>query len=107
MLKRNIERTFSLPIQIDCLEEDGRTTRGEFRAKFRMMSQAEVRGDEDARLLDRVLLEVQELELCGVDGRPLTGAELLQAVKDDPELGSALVNAYLESVVKKPTRRKT
>lgn len=107
MLKRNIERTFTIPIQIDCLEEDGRTTRGEFGATFRMMSQAEIRGDEDARLLDKVLLEVRDLELCGPDGAPLTGKALLQAVKDDPELGSALVNAYLENVIKKPTRRRT
>lgn len=107
MLKRNIERTFSLPIQIDCLEEDGRTTRGEFGATFRMMSQAEIRGDEEARLLDKVLIGIKDLELCGTDGAPLAGEKLLQAVKDDPELGSALVNAYLENVIKKPTRRKT
>lgn len=107
MLKRNIERRFTIPIQIDCLEEDGRTTRGEFRASFRMMSQAEIRGDEEARLLDKVLLDVSDLELCGTDGKPLSGKDLLQAVKDDPELGSALVNAYLENVVKKPTRRRT
>lgn len=107
MLKRNIERQFTIPVVIDCLDEDGSTSRGEFNATFRMMSQAEVRRDDEARLLDKVLIRVSDLELTGIDGKPLSGQALLEAVKDDPELGSALVQTYLDNVVKKPTRRRT
>lgn len=107
MLKLNVERSFPCQVPVEFLDEKGGTVKGEFCAKFRIMSQAEVRGDDEARLLDKVLLGVSDIELCGTDGKPLTGEALLSAVKDDPTLGSACVQTYLDVALKKPTRRKT
>lgn len=107
MLKLNVERSFPCQVPVEFTDENGAVVKGQFCAKFRIMSQAEVRGDDEARLLDKVLLDVGDIELYGTDGKALSGEALLSAVKDDPTLGSACVQVYLDTVVKKPIRRRT
>jgi len=101
MLKLNTNRTFTVPVPVAYVDEQGKDQNGAFGATFRILSQDEAADHPDKRLLDLVLVAVDDIELTDADGR-LTGSALLAACKADPTLSTALVSRYWECAVKKP-----
>lgn len=103
-LRLNTERSYWTPVKVIYTDEEGKSQKGSFRAKFRIANHDETSAveNEDKTLLDLVLLDVEHLELCDNSGSLLTGEALLHAAKVDPLLGNAMVLAYGASVQKKP-----
>jgi len=102
MFKLNPTRTFRYPVSVVIFDGDKEVT-GQFTAEFRVLPATAMRDpeNENKRLLDLVLVGVDGVEVPGKDGRPLQGDELLDALKADPSVSTALVNAYQESITKK------
>jgi hypothetical protein len=107
MLKLNTSRSYPYPVTVHFFDEQGKPQQGTFKAQFKVVAADRLRDEENAdkRLLDLVLSGVEELELNDADGQRLTGEALLEAVKNDPCLSLATVNAYNESIVKKNRAR--
>lgn len=102
MFKLNTARTYKYPVSVTVFDGEKEQT-GNFRAEFRVMSNTDLTDPEnrDKRLLDLVLIGVEDIEVPGKDGIPLQGEKLLDALKADPAASMALVNAYQESITKK------
>lgn len=107
MLKLNVNRTFPAAVTVHLIDEEGQSQKGEFNAVFKVLSseQAADEANSDKRLLDLVLVSVSDIELTGADGKVLEGEVLLNAVKGDPALSTALIATYNESLTKKNLRR--
>lgn len=106
-VRLNTERSFWTPVPLAWLDPDGKQQEGSFRAKFRVMSgdELEAEDNQDKRLVDLVLLDLDELELVGDGGELLEGEALLEAAKMDPAIGAALLETYREANRKKPRRK--
>lgn len=102
MFKLNLSRTFRYPVSVVIFDGDKEVT-GQFTAEFKVASATDLKHpeNENKRLLDIVLVGVDGVEVSGADGKPLQGDELLTALKADPSVSTALVNAYQESITKK------
>lgn len=106
MFKLNTKRTYTQPVSLTIVDENGKDHKGTFTANFKVTPNSETREFlDDATLLDRVLVSVSDIEVPGEDGKPLEGEELLIAVKNDPAAAFALINAYQDSIIKKNRRR--
>ncbi|MGH1461001.1 MAG: hypothetical protein ACRBB6_03085 [Neptuniibacter sp.] len=107
MLKLNTERSFKAPVTVRFMDEDGTSQKGTFNAKFKVVSTDTLQEEENAdkRLLDLVLLEVNNIELADASGNPLEGEALLEACKSDPSISTALVATYGEQTAKKNLKR--
>lgn len=107
MLKLNVNRTFPAPVTVHLVGEDGQPDKGQFNAVFKVLSsdQATDEANSDKRLLDLVLVSVSDIELSDAEDKVLEGAALLEAVKADPALSTALIATYNESLTKKNLRR--
>ncbi|SDJ24122.1 hypothetical protein SAMN04487867_12965 [Vreelandella titanicae] len=102
MFKLNTNRTFKQPVNLTIVDENGKDQKGSFTANFKILPHSEaIDLPDDIRLLDRVLVSVEGIEVPGEDGQPLTGDELLYALKNDPSASVALANAYQRSIIKK------
>lgn len=102
MFKLNTMRTYMYPVSVTIYDGDKEVS-GTFRAKFKVLPTTEIAdsANRDKRLLDLVLVDVEDVEVDGKDGQALTGDELLEALKADPAASTALINAYQESITKK------
>ena|SRR5690554_1298293 len=102
MFKLNTERTYKYPVTVTVYNGDKEQS-GTFRAEYRVVPTTELTNssNRDKRLLDLVLVNVEDIEVTGKDGKVLQGDELLDAMKADPATSLALVNAYQESITKK------
>lgn len=107
MLKLNPNRTYRYPVTVTLYDEQGKEQPGRFTATFRVLPHSQMERPDlaDQKLLDLVLVSVEDVEVPGPDGHPLAGDALMGALKDDPSVSTALVNAYQESVVKKNLAR--
>ncbi|MEW8494237.1 MAG: hypothetical protein AB2604_10565 [Candidatus Thiodiazotropha taylori] len=103
MLKLNINRTFTVPVKVPYVGEDGESHEGEFTAKFKILPEAEAKKSENVgkRLLELVVVEVSDLELVDKDENAITGEALRAAAIGDPTLSSAMVQTYWENAAKK------
>ena len=102
MFKLNTNRTFKQPVNLTIVDENGKDVKGSFTASFKILPHSEaLELPDDTKLLDRVLVSVEGIEVPGEDGQPLTGDELLEALKNDPSASVAMSNAYQRSIVKK------
>ncbi|WP_139313682.1 hypothetical protein [Salinicola sp. MH3R3-1] len=102
MFKVNTSRNYPYPVTATVFDEQGKEQTGRFKAHFKVLPHNEAKSmPEDTSLLDAVLKGVSEIEIPGEDGQPLSGDELLDAVKNDPALSAATVGAYHESIAKK------
>ncbi|CUB03162.1 hypothetical protein [Marinomonas fungiae] len=108
-LRLNTHRTFAKSVNIEYLDDNGKTQKGAFGATFKILPNTELMDDSNSgkRVLDMVLVSIKEdeLELIGADGQPLKGAELLEAAKADPTIANALMDTYNEGVAKKARNR--
>lgn len=102
MFKLNPTRTFTYPVAVTVFDGDKEIS-GNFTGEFRVVPNTELMSPEnkDKRLLDLVLVGVDGIEVPGDDGKPLQGEALLDALKADPAVSTALINAYQESITKK------
>lgn len=103
MLKLNTQRTFKTDVTVHGVDESGKSVKGTMAATFKVVSTDQLRAEENAdkRLLDLVLKDVHDIELTGPEGNVLQGEALLEACKNDPAIGNALVNAYGHATTKK------
>lgn len=103
-LRLNTERSYWETVNVVYTDEEGKSAKGSFKAKFRIASNDETSAEENSNktLLDLVLLDVKHLELVDSNNELLEGDALLHAAKVDPLLGNALVRTYGASVQKKP-----
>ncbi|WIX34963.1 hypothetical protein QO259_10095 [Salinicola sp. JS01] len=102
MFKLNTQRTYRQPVNLTVYDERGKEQTGSFTAAFKVMPHDQLLEQPDGvTLLDAVLVDVSDIEIGGEDGQPLAGDMLLDAVKNDPALSTALVGAYHESIAKK------
>lgn len=108
-VKLNITRSFWVPINLRWRGDDDKWHTGQFRARFRVIPATDAQKEEYAekRLLDVVLLEVADIELEDESGAALVGEALFAAAKDDPTISTTLVDAYWDSVAKKPTQKRS
>ncbi|MDH2435589.1 hypothetical protein QCD60_23985 [Pokkaliibacter sp. MBI-7] len=89
------DRKFTRLVTVHIPNEQGEFDQSTLRATFRIAPTDEVVSSEK-RLLDLVLVDLPELEQEG-----FSKAELLEAVKNDPCAGPALIREYNEAVAKK------
>lgn len=102
MFTLNTSRTFKQPVNLTIVDENGKDVKGSFTATYKVLPHNESRDlPDDIKLLDRVLIAVEGIEVPGEDGQPLTGDELLFALKNDPSASVALTSAYQSSILKK------
>lgn len=106
MLKLQTNRTFTVPVPVTFTDEGGQFQDAQFKATYRMMSdkQAEDPENQGKRLLEMVLLSVDEIELSDDQGNVLQGDDLRTACLFDHTLATALTNAYWAHAAKKPRR---
>lgn len=106
MFKLNTSRTYKYPVTVNVFDGE-KEEAGKFTAVFKVLRNGQMQDPENAdkRILDLVLVDVEGVEVAGADGQPLQGAELLDALKDDPSASMALISAYNESVAKKNRSR--
>ena len=106
-LKMNLSRQFGAPVTVHFHDESGNPAKGSFGATFKIVPFDELQEKEDASYLDMVLVGVKEddLELYDEQNQRLTGDKLLDAVKNDPAISSALVKTYNEAITKKNRMR--
>lgn len=102
MFKLNTQRTYKYPVTVTVYDGEKEKS-GTFTAVYKVMPTTELTAEEnrDKRLLDMVLVGAEDIEVDGPDGQPLQGEALLDALKADPAAGTALLNAYRESITKK------
>tara|TARA_R110001606_G_scaffold212691_1_gene360446 strand:- start:8302 stop:8625 length:324 start_codon:yes stop_codon:yes gene_type:complete len=102
VFKLNTSRTFKQPVNLTIVDENGKDQKGSFTATFKILPHNESADmPDDIKLLDRVLMGVEGIEVTGEDGQPLAGDELLSALKNDPSATVAMASAYQRSIVKK------
>ena len=98
------QRTFKQPVPIVIHDEDGKEIKNQFSAVFKILPNDQLKAvmaeNDDTRLIDLVLVEVSDIEVL-VDKRPLSGDELLNAVKNDPAANVAMIAAYQCAIAKK------
>ena len=108
-LRLNTRRTFTKPVNVEWLDDNGKTQKGSFGATFKIVPNSDLSDDNNSekRLLDLVLVSVNEseLELVDENDKVLTGDALLEAAKSDPTLVTALQDAYFSGVAKKGRNR--
>ena len=108
-LRLNTRRTFTKPVNVEWLDDNGKTQKGSFGATFKIMPTTELMDDSNSekRLLDIVLVSVNEsdLELLDENEKVLTGDALLEAAKTDPTIANALQDAYNAGIAKKGRNR--
>lgn len=109
MLTLNTTRTFPTPVTVYFIDEDGKSQKGTFTARFKVLPTDELtdESNSDKRLLDLVLDSVDEdsLNLKSPTGERLTGDSLLNAAKADPAISSAMMSTYNEKIAKKNLKR--
>lgn len=109
MLKLNTHRTFSQAVTVAFIGDDGSSQKGEFGATFKIMPTKELLDDKnfEKRMLDLVLVSVEEtdLDIRDADDHKLSGDELIEALKSDPTVANALIEAYNAGVTKKGKKR--
>ena len=103
MFELNKGRTFKAPVVIHSMTAEGAHRSGQIKATFRVVDTDELTEDhnEEKRLLDLVLVSVDELVIRDEAGEEILGDELLTAVKADPEVATALVRVYRERITRK------
>lgn len=105
MFVLNTHRTYKQPVTVTTYDENGREQTGKFTATFKVLPHDQARESGDARLLDLVLMDVEDVQVADESGQPLTGDALLDALKNDPAASSALIASYNDSIVKKNRSR--
>jgi len=109
MLKLNTHRTFTQKVVVPFIDDAGDSKKGEFDATFKIMPTKELLDEKnsDKRMLDLVLVGVQEsdLDIRDEDDRKLSGDELIEALKSDPTVANALIEAYNDGITKKGRKR--
>lgn len=101
MFKLDTHRTYETPVSATVLLPDGSEQTGEFTAVFKVVPVNEMTdAPEDTRVLDMALIGVKDIELTS-NGEVLKGDALLEAVKNDPTLQAATLDAYFKSISKK------
>ena len=99
MFKLDTRRTYKHPVTVHFYDDDGAEQSGTFTATFKVLPLGTL--DNEERILDHVLVAVEDFTLIGEDDKELGGDELLDAVKSDPAVSLALITAYNDSIVKK------
>jgi len=101
----NTHRTFVTDVEFTAEDEHGAPLRAKIRAKYRILPQNEIdqfaAENPTAKVLDPILVSVEGLSLLDIDGKPLSGEDFLDALKQDPVISSALWLRYREEVRKK------
>ncbi len=112
-LRLNTQRTFKAICSVAFTDDLGHEQTGEFGATLRIIptDEAEHPDNKGKRLVDLCLVAVDtdgEHALVLYDGDTLlTGDALLNAVRNDMQLSSAVFAAYQEELAKKPTAKNT
>lgn len=106
-LTLNTERTFWAVTTVHFKDEAGKAKKGSFEAEFKVLPADKIEGQEETRVLDLVLASVKEDQLNITDGtgQKLSGKELLEALKNDPAVSTALMSTYSAEVAKKNLRK--
>lgn len=105
-LKLNTQRIYRHPVPVSYYDESGKIVTGSFTGTFKVMTKGDM-DDKDARLIDKILIGVDDIELTDEHGNELQGEELLDAVKNDSDLAAACMEAYNGSIEKKRIKKKT
>jgi len=101
-------RTFVTDVEFTAEDEHGNPLKVKVRARYRILPQDEIAqfavDNPDAKILDPILVSVEDLRLLDIDGNPLSGDEFLAALKQDPVISDALWLRYKEEIRKKSGR---
>lgn len=93
-LKLNINRTTKITVPLVIDDGDGDCIQT-FTAECKVLKHdLAANADSKARLIDTLLVSVEGLELVSEKGKPLTKEKTLAAVKNDPELEVAIIQAW-------------
>lgn len=105
MLKLNTHRTFTVPVPVPYVDEEGKDQLGSFTTTFRILPGTEAEHPDNAgkSLLGMVVVQIHDdLELFDKDGQKLEGEDLKTAAFADPSIASSMVSTYRANAVKKP-----
>lgn len=106
-LTLNLERTFIAVVNVHHQDDSGKPKKGSFEATFKVLPSNKIEEHEEARLLDLVLVSVNEdhLKIADGTGKKLTGDALIEGLKNDPAVSAAMVSTYTAEVAKKNLKR--
>ncbi|MES9925996.1 MAG: hypothetical protein ABW152_18095 [Candidatus Thiodiazotropha endolucinida] len=105
MLKLNTNRTFTVPVPVTYVDEEGSEQTGKFTATYKILSGTEAEHPDNTgkRLLEMVVVKIHDdLELFDKESQKFEGEDLKAAAIADPTLAAAMVTAYWDNAVKKP-----
>lgn len=105
MLRLNTNRTFTVPVPVTYVDEEGGEQTGKFTATYKILSGTEAEHPDNTgkRLLEIVVVKVHDdLQLFDNEEQKLEGEDLKAAAIADPTLAHALVTTYWDNAIKKP-----